>query len=388
MSWTGTAARHPRWTRWLRLGLTVALLGVAAAVAASHSRYITTALGLLAHTDPYRLLVAIGAELFSMMAFARQQRWLLRAGGVRLGILAMAEIIFAGNALGTTLPGGVAWGATWSFGQLRRRGAERALAVWVLLTAGALSVFTLFAIIVTGVLVAGAHGPLRDLRTLAGALAAVPVLTFLGSWVVARCARCRRTCLRSWRALETSGRPGAGLARSLQLAWAGVRTVRPSVLAWAEASFFALANWLLDAGCLAGAIWALHAGIPWEGFLATYGLTQVAASMPFTPGGLGVVEASLAALLTAYGLPAATALAATVLYRAVSFWALLPIGWGTWTGLEVANHLGARHRPHPWAAHPHAGGVAPPTHLPCPSACQGCDETRKSSLYSPVPVSR
>jgi hypothetical protein len=132
-------------------------------------------------------------------------------------------------------------------------------------------------------------------------------------------------------------------------------------------------NWLFDAGCLAGAAWALHAEVPWRGLLAAYGLTQIAVSGPVTPGGLGVVEASLTALLAAYGMPVATALATTLVYRAVSFWALQPIGWGTWAGIELASRLGARQRPHPWAVHSHAGGQAVPSG-PLPSPCKDCGQ--------------
>ena len=48
-----------------------------------------------------------------------------------------------------------------------------------------------------------------------------------------------------------------------------------------------------------------------------YALAQVLATVPITPGGLGVVEGSLTALLVAYGLPTNVALASVLLYRAV-----------------------------------------------------------------------
>lgn len=40
-----------------------------------------------------------------------------------------------------------------------------------------------------------------------------------------------------------------------------------------------------------------------------------------TPGSPGVVETSLSALLVLYGLPSGPAIAATLPYRAISFWA-------------------------------------------------------------------
>jgi uncharacterized protein (TIRG00374 family) len=54
-----------------------------------------------------------------------------------------------------------------------------------------------------------------------------------------------------------------------------------------------------------------------------------------TPGNLGVVEAGLTALLAAYGVPAREALAAALLYRAVSFWAFQPVGWACWAAVTL-----------------------------------------------------
>ena len=47
---------------------------------------------------------------------------------------------------------------------------------------------------------------------------------------------------------------------------------------------------------------------------------------PFTPGGLGFVEAGLVGTLTLAGVPGAAALAATLLYRLVSYWLPIPVG--------------------------------------------------------------
>ena len=58
------------------------------------------------------------------------------------------------------------------------------------------------------------------------------------------------------------------------------------------------------------------------------GLTQLAAALPITPGGMGVVEGTSSVLLVAYHMPTATAIAAVMLYRIISFWILVPVGWG------------------------------------------------------------
>ena len=49
--------------------------------------------------------------------------------------------------------------------------------------------------------------------------------------------------------------------------------------------------WLESCACLVACILAVHGHVPWRGILVAYALTQVLASIPLTPGGIGVVEA-------------------------------------------------------------------------------------------------
>jgi uncharacterized membrane protein YbhN (UPF0104 family) len=90
----------------------------------------------------------------------------------------------------------------------------------------------------------------------------------------------------------------------------------------------AILNWIYDCGCLVFSLLAVGGHVPWQGILVTYGVTQLAAALPITPGGIGVVEGTLSVLLIACHVPAATAIAGVMLYRIISFWVLVPIGWG------------------------------------------------------------
>jgi uncharacterized protein (TIRG00374 family) len=56
-----------------------------------------------------------------------------------------------------------------------------------------------------------------------------------------------------------------------------------------------------------------------------------------TPGGIGGVEAVLAAGLTAIGIPAQEAIPAVLLFRMVTFWLPIPIGW---VAFEVLQRRG------------------------------------------------
>jgi uncharacterized protein (TIRG00374 family) len=100
---------------------------------------------------------------------------------------------------------------------------------------------------------------------------------------------------------------------------------------------WALLNWCLDCACLVCGYLAVGASVPLRGLLLAYGAAQLAANLPITPGGLGVVEGSLTVALVAYGGAQISTVAAVILYRIISFWAYLPIGWLTWAGLAVVD---------------------------------------------------
>jgi Mg2+-importing ATPase len=71
---------------------------------------------------------------------------------------------------------------------------------------------------------------------------------------------------------------------------------------------------------------ALGVGAPPLGVLAAYGLALVVSTFTALPGGGGTVEAALTLALVAEGVPAEAALGATILFRLLSFWLLLPLG--------------------------------------------------------------
>jgi len=53
-----------------------------------------------------------------------------------------------------------------------------------------------------------------------------------------------------------------------------------------------------------------------------------------TPGGLGAVEVALTAGLTAAGVDGPTAISAVLLFRMITFWIPIPIGWLFWTQMQ------------------------------------------------------
>ena len=357
----------------VRIVVSVALLGAAVYFIVRRASEVAAAWHLLGHLLWRWVAGAVLFEAASMVVFARMQRWLLRAGGVRVPLRTMVEITLAGNAMAATLPGGVAWAGAWAFGQLRRRGVSRFLRIWMFLVAGAVSSFALFVVVVCGIELAGSRGPVAGLRWGALVLAAIPVAALLVLGLR------RRAPVRRLGAQLAAGAGHLPLASWVTAKATGlvgrVRAVRLSRVAWAEVLGLGLLNWLDDCAVLVCCMAALHVGVPWRGIFVVYGLTQVAAALPVTPGGIGVVEGTLGALLHAYGVPLHEAVATVIVYRIVSFWGLVPVGWAVWVGLDLLERRGQREgRPHPWAEHRHGQAGEPvrrrrlvPDPQPCPA---------------------
>jgi uncharacterized protein (TIRG00374 family) len=80
-------------------------------------------------------------------------------------------------------------------------------------------------------------------------------------------------------------------------------------------------------GCLAVCVRALGGSIPIASVAVVYLTGSAIGSLVPTPGGLGAIEAALSAGLTAAGMPGAAAVSAVLLYRLLTFWLPVPIGW-------------------------------------------------------------
>jgi uncharacterized membrane protein YbhN (UPF0104 family) len=86
--------------------------------------------------------------------------------------------------------------------------------------------------------------------------------------------------------------------------------------------------------CLAVSVLALGGSLPIISIAVVYLTGSAIGSAVPTPGGLGAVEAALSAGLTAAGLPGATAISAVLLFRTVTFWLPVPVGWAALNYLQ------------------------------------------------------
>ena len=128
-----------------------------------------------------------------------------------------------------------------------------------------------------------------------------------------------------------------------------------------RASIWAAANWLLDASSLWVFLFAFGAHVSPIDLLVAYGLANILAVIPITPGGLGVVEFISISTLTGFGVPAGAVAAGVLCWRLVNFWLPIPFGGVSYLTLwrnraaprrqhapELQRRQHQRHRPQHW----------------------------------------
>ncbi len=306
------------------------------------------------------VLLGAAAEAASFLAFAQVQRRLLRAGRVDVPIGPMAGITMAANAIANSIPAGSVIAPVYAFGQFRRRGADEAVAGWSVAATFVAASVALAVVAAIGASVAGAEGASLDL---VGVIVAVLILALaMGAifvqkralvWTVSAILRLSR---------RLTGWPRGELAAHIDRIIRRLTVVRLSPGQEVKVLGLGLANWMLDCACLALSFLAVGASVPWKGLLLAYGAGQLAANLPITPGGLGVVEGSLTIAIVAFGGAAPATVVAVLLYRVLSFWLPLPLGWGAWAWLAWTAR-----RPRPTSA-PRGGAGAPGTGTDGPTA--------------------
>jgi uncharacterized protein (TIRG00374 family) len=98
---------------------------------------------------------------------------------------------------------------------------------------------------------------------------------------------------------------------------------------------WAAANWLLDAASLWVFVAAFGSLVSPDSLLVAYGLGNVLAVIPVTPGGLGIVEGVVTPLLVGFGTPRGVAILGVLSWRLVNFWLPIPAGGAAYLSMRL-----------------------------------------------------
>jgi uncharacterized membrane protein YbhN (UPF0104 family) len=279
----------------------------------------------LSTLSPGWLAGAVAAEVAAFTCNFGLQRLVLRTRGW----FAVVAAGLVGNAVTAVLPGGDAAGAGVQFTMLSRAGISADTAAGGLTAASLLGVGGLFAL------------PIFALPAIAGGAAVQPglvhaallglagfVMFVVGGIVVLAADQPLVTVGRAlqwlWNKSWGRHRKTVGFDHRLLSERNQVRSVLGRD--WRRAVLLVGGRLGFDYLCLLCALRATGSDPNPSLVLLAYAAAQIIALVPITPGGLGIVEASLSGLLLLAGVSGGKAVVATLAYRLASYWLPLLAG--------------------------------------------------------------
>jgi uncharacterized protein (TIRG00374 family) len=271
------------------------------------------------------LVVATAAEAASLWLYARLQHRVLGLTGTVLAMPGLFLLSLANDAIAGTVPGEPAVSSAYRYRYYRRHGASSAGAGWTIFTVLVAQAIGMSLVLLLGVLIALAastSGP--STRT---AVAGLVVIVAAIAVLIRRDLVLRLTAGLVRVARRAVGQRADVIGRRIEATLERMRQIPLGTLQAAWVVALAAGVWLADFACLLSAFRAVHAAIPWSGVLLAYCVAEIAGMLPIVPGGIGIVEGSLAAILVAYGTDRGSALAAALGFRLVSFWLAVVVGW-------------------------------------------------------------
>jgi uncharacterized protein (TIRG00374 family) len=279
----------------------------------------------LAHLDWPFAILALACEAAAFVSLWELDRIALHTSAW----FPVATAQLSGNAAGRVFPGGGATSTAVSATMLRHVGFDTGESVAAFGAASALQIGTALAL------------PILALPAILGG---VPInhnlaaAAYLGIAVLLLLVACTVAAFASDKPLELVGRliervlnatvrrhnPVTGLPQELLADRDSIRTALGT--RWKAAVAAAVGNTAFDYFALLAALRAVGAAPRPSLVLLAYSSAELLSFIPFTPGGLGFVEAGLVATLTLAGVPGHDAVTATLLYRIVQYWLPLPAG--------------------------------------------------------------
>ena len=281
----------------------------------------------ISNASPGWVALAMSAESLSLLAFAWLQHRVLRLSGTLIPLPGLFAVALANDAIAATVPGEPAVSSAYRYRYYRRRGASAASAGWAIFSTLIALAIGMSIVLLLGVTVALAGS--TSIASTGVTVVGLVIVVAAGAVLVRRdlVIGMVGAAVRGLR--RVTGHPRGSLAARIDGTLARMREIPLSGRSTAGIVMIAAAVWAADFLCLVCSFRAVHSVVPWHGVLLAYGVAVVVGSFPVVPGGLGLIEGSLAVVLVAYGAARVPAVSAVLAFRIVNFWLPIPVGWAS-----------------------------------------------------------
>ncbi len=271
--------------------------------------------------EPWWLLVAFVAEASSFVCQVALLRLVLRTKDW----FGVVTAFLAGNSVTNTLPGGDAVGASVQYRMLAGTGIDTVQAAGGLAVSSIIGVGALFALPIFALPVIVGGEAVSPGLVHAGELGAIGFVLIVALGVLVL--NSDKTLLElakvlNWILSKIPGKKDRPSADEFGDRLINERNQVRSDLGknWWKAVLLVAGRIGFDYGSLLAILHATGTRPNSALVLLAYAATAVLALLPITPGGLGIVEASLSGLLVLAHVPSANAVVATLAFRVGSYW--------------------------------------------------------------------
>jgi len=288
----------------------------------------------LRDVNPFLLVLGLGLEVAALYCYSLLTRATLGEAGRLVSSSRLFRIQMSTKALGSVVPGGSAASSALGYRLMTVSGIPGPDAGFALGTAGLGSAVVLNLIFWLGLIISIPFNGVNKAYVTA-AIAGVLIMGLAAAIVFGlmegqqRAERVLRWIARHLR--QDEDRAGDAVrhigGRIEELV--SDRAVLGRVVGWAAA------NWLLDAAALWVFLRAYGQALSIDGLIVSFGLANIAAVVPITPGGLGIVEGVYVPTLVGFGLSRATASLGVASYRLAQLFFPILLGGLLYVSLRV-----------------------------------------------------
>jgi uncharacterized protein (TIRG00374 family) len=298
----------------------------------------------LQRVRPALLVVGLVLEIGALFCYALLTRAALGEPGQHLSRMRMFRIQMSTRALSSIVPGGSAAGSALGYRLLTLSGVSGPDAGFGLGTVGLGSAVMLNLILWCGLIISI---PIRGVNPLYGFVAVVGiiVMAFAGAIVFGLMeGQGRSERFVRWVARKVHVDPDKSALALNQVGMRLEELVRDRQLL-GRVAFWAALNWLLDATALWVFIRAFGASVDVDALIVAFGIANVLAAVPITPGGLGYVDTGYITMLVGFGIPRRIATLGIGSYRFAQFFFPILLGGLMYLSLRLGPwSIDRRHR--------------------------------------------
>lgn len=284
--------------------------------------------------EPGLLLLGLGLEVAALWCYAPLTKAALGDAGAGLTRWRLFRIQMSARALSSIVPGGSAAGSTLGYRLMTLSGLSGPDAGFALATVGIGSAVILNMILWVGLLISV---PIRGVNPIYGAaaLAGIVVMGLAAALIFGLMegqGRAERAIRFIARRLRLDEARAALVVRQLAERLEALVTDRQLLR---RVALWATLNWLLDACALWVFIRAFGVALDPDALIIAFGVANVLAAIPITPGGLGYVDTGYVGMLRGFGVPLRTATLGVASYRFAQFFFPILLGGILYASLRV-----------------------------------------------------